>query len=124
MGLLILQRKDSGTRNDFLGGTSGPYIWGKEKCTPGSLGRQGNPLRVGRALVPCGAWIEFFCLVARLNRVLKNSLAKIAGSRRDGFSVRSACHFGFALAHVRVCSVAGSRFHMPSGSNRLMRTRL
>jgi hypothetical protein len=42
MGLLILRRKDSGTRNHFLGGTSGPYISGKKKCTPGSLGRQGR----------------------------------------------------------------------------------
>jgi hypothetical protein len=42
MALLILRRKDSGTRNCFLGEISGPYIWGKEKCTPGSLGRQGS----------------------------------------------------------------------------------
>ena len=42
MGLLMLRRKDSGTRNCFLGESSGPYIWGKEKCTPGSLGRQGG----------------------------------------------------------------------------------
>ena len=39
---MILQRKDSGTRNHFLGGTSGPYIWGKEKHTPGISGSQGN----------------------------------------------------------------------------------
>ena len=42
MGLLILRRKDSGTRNDFLGENSGPYILGKKKCTPGISGRQGN----------------------------------------------------------------------------------
>jgi hypothetical protein len=40
MGLLILRRKDSGTRNCFLGESSGPYIWGKEKCTLGISGRQ------------------------------------------------------------------------------------
>jgi len=41
MGLLILRHKDSGTRNCFLGETSGPYIWGKEKHTPGSRASQG-----------------------------------------------------------------------------------
>jgi hypothetical protein len=34
MGLLILLHKDSGI-NRFLGESSGPYIWGKEKHTPG-----------------------------------------------------------------------------------------
>jgi hypothetical protein len=28
--------------NDFLGGTAGPYIWGKENSTPGVGGSQGN----------------------------------------------------------------------------------
>lgn len=40
MDLLILRRKDSRTRNHFLGDTSGPYIWGKEKHTPGVSGSQ------------------------------------------------------------------------------------
>jgi hypothetical protein len=54
MGLLILRRKDFGTRNDFLGESSGPYIWGKEKCTLGSWGRQGELFRHLGALVPAG----------------------------------------------------------------------
>ena len=46
MGLLILRREDSGTRNDFLGESSGPYIWGKEKRAPGISGSQGELLRL------------------------------------------------------------------------------
>jgi len=38
--LLILRRKDYGTRNYFLGESSGPYFWGKKKHTPGILGSQ------------------------------------------------------------------------------------
>ena len=67
MGLLILRRKDSGTRNYFLGETSGPYIWGKEKCTLGISGRQGGlapvlaPFDFAQARL-CGVWIEFAAL--------------------------------------------------------------
>ncbi len=57
MALLILLRQDSGARNCFLGESSGPYIWGKKKCTPGSWGRQGRtecPLYGWGLLVPAG----------------------------------------------------------------------
>jgi len=42
IGLLILGRKDSGTRKDFLGESSGPYFWGMKKHTPGFWGVQGG----------------------------------------------------------------------------------
>jgi len=44
---------DSGARNNFLGESSGPYIWGKEKNTPGISGVKGS--WSGGRLGPCGA---------------------------------------------------------------------
>jgi hypothetical protein len=43
---------DSVTRNDFLGEDSGVYIWGKENCTPGISGSQGDLEGLGAPRLP------------------------------------------------------------------------
>jgi hypothetical protein len=42
MGFLILLRKDSRTRNCFLGESSGPYIWGRGNVLRGVWGVKGS----------------------------------------------------------------------------------